>query len=401
MINTTAKVTRAQSKSHNRGLVLKTIYGEGETTRADIARQTRLARATVSQAVAELIDEGLVSEIGQKAPNGSGKPATLLRVVDDSRHLVGLDLANHEFRGAVFDLRGHLVHRLSMPVSQNGSDAALCRVYELADALLDLASSPVVGLGVGVPGLVDAHQGIILETVHLDWQGLPLQALLQQRYDLPVHIANDCHAAALAEYTFGTHDDADNLVVLKVGPGVGAGIVVNGQLHHGDGYGAGEIGHVQVIRNGKRCPCGHLGCLETVVSRRVLLQQAQAIATSDPRSQLHRFAATPQEIATTEVVLQAFQAGDQAIAQVVAEMGSHLGSAAASLVGVLDIERILLAGSMARFGEGLIEPMRREMRQATHARLANRTEIRLSGLGQEIVMLGAAALVLANELGLA
>lgn len=401
MINPTTKVTRAQSKSHNRGLVLKTIYGETETTRADIARQTRLARATVSQAVAELIDEGLVAEIGQKAPNGSGKPATLLRVVDGSRHLIGLDLANHEFRGAVFDLRGRLVHRLSVPVPQSDGDTALRLVYDLTGALLAAATSPVLGLGVGVPGLVDARQGVILETVHLDWQGLPLQDLLQQRYGLPVHIANDCHAAALAEYTFGEHEHTGNLVVLKVGPGVSAGIVVNGRLHYGDGHGAGEIGHVRVVEDGEPCPCGHLGCLETVVSRRVLLQRARAIARSDPHSRLLQFASTPAQITTTDMVLRAFQAGDPAVAEVVGEMGRALGSAVAGLVGVLNIEHILLAGSMARFGEALIAPMQHEMRQAAHARLADRTEIRLSGLGQDIVMLGAAALVLANELGLA
>jgi DNA-binding MarR family transcriptional regulator len=113
MITAAQKATRAQTKSHNKTLILKTIYEHGQISRAEVARYTHLTRPTVSNTVAELMDEGLVTEVGL-GPSEGGKPPILLSVVDDSRHLIGIDLANSEFRGAVFDLRGHIIQRHSL-----------------------------------------------------------------------------------------------------------------------------------------------------------------------------------------------------------------------------------------------------------------------------------------------
>lgn len=398
IIAPTQKVTRKQTKNHNKHLVLKTIYDRSGISRAEIARLTHLTRPTVSGTVVELIEEGLVEEIGQ-GPSAGGKPPTLLRVVDDSRHLIGIDLANSEFRGAVIDLRGRLVHREIIAVNDSNGEAALNLVYALVERLTAAATSPLLGLGLGTPGLMDARGGIVRQAVNLDWQNLPLRDLLEQRYHLPVYIANDSHVAALGEYTFGEGKTAPNLIVVKVGRGISAGIVLNGRIHYGDGSGAGEIGHVTVVENGERCLCGNYGCLETVVSSRAIIKQAKALAREDPHSLLHRFAPTPEAI-NTEVVLQAFQAGDEAVRQIIIGVGRYLGLAIAHLVGALNIQCILIAGSVARFGETLLEPIQQEMQRRSMGLLAQETHIGLSSLGQDIVVQGAAALLLSNELGL-
>jgi N-acetylglucosamine repressor len=400
MANAFRKATHEQTRVHNRCLVLKIIYDQERISRAAIARMTQLTRATVSTAVGDLIEDGLVREVGLTSSTG-GKPATLLSFVDDARHVISLDLANREFRGAVINLRGQILYRKNVPILPTDRDGTLGLLSILIDDLLREATRPVLGIGIGVPGIVDIEQGVIRHTIHLDWQNLALRAILAARYGLPIHMANDSHAAAIGEYMFGPYEDGASLLVLRIGPGISAGIVLNGSLHYGDGFAAGEIGHVSIQHNGQVCRCGHIGCLETLVSRKVLLESARAIAASDPDSKLHQFAASPDAICSTDIVLAAFSAGDQAICNLIAGMGRHLGMAVATLVGVLDVQHILVAGSMARFGEALLNPMRLEMERCVHYELAKHVRISPSYLGQDIVIQGAVALVLSKELGLA
>lgn len=391
------KATRAQTKVHNQRLILRTIYQERFISRADLARATRLTKTTVSTIVSELIAENLVEETG-RGPSEGGKPPMLLGVVDGARHLIGLDLANSEFRGAVFDLRGRVLHQISLPLQNENGRLALDLVYELTDALLTAVTSPLLGIGIGSPGLMDAEAGIVRQAVNLDWRDLPLRELLQNRYDTPVYLANDSHAAALGEYTFGPDRGVKNLIVVKVGRGTSAGIVLNGRLHYGDSAGAGEIGHVRVVENGKLCLCGHTGCLETIVSTRVMTEKAQQIFANDPQSALHRFAET-EEAVNTDVIMQAFLAGDAEIMRIMDEVAYYLGIAVANLVGALNIQTIIIAGSLARFGRPLIDVISAEMRRSVMASLSDEVNVHLSELGQDVVMLGSMALVLQHELG--
>jgi glucokinase-like ROK family protein len=392
MKTTIKKATRHHTKTHNKRLILKTIYDQNQVSRADVARHTGLTRTTVSSTVTELMEVGLVEEIGPGSSAG-GKPPTLLRVVDTSRQLIGLDLANREFRGAVFDLRGTLLHRVSVPVDDETGERALALVYELIDRLLPLADSPLLGIGLGTPGLMDIRRGIIRKAVNLGWYDLPLPALLAERYRLPVHLANDSQVAALAEYTFGENQGSPNLIVLKVGRGISAGIILNGRLYQG----ASEIGHVRMVEGGEPCLCGNFGCLETVAGSRAIVRQAQAIVRANPQSLLHRFAPSPEAI-TTDTILQAVEAGDDTLHQIIGQVGRYLGLAVANLIGALNIQHIVIGGSLARFGETLLEPIRQEMQARASALITAENRVTLSSLGQDIVIMGAAALLLSQEL---
>lgn len=389
------KATQRQTKFHNDRLVLKTIYQAGQVSRADIARSTGLARTTVSDAVATWIDEGLVAEVGL-GPSAGGKPPILLTVVDSSRYLVGIDLASNVFQGGIVDLYGRIVHRRSLEMGERDGDAALALVYTLIDDLLSIAPGPVLGIGIGAPGLMDAQGGIVRHAVNLGWSDLALKDTLERQYRLPVHIANDVQAAALAECIFGCGKEVSNLVVIRVGRGLGAGIVLNRKPYYGDGSGAGEIGHMKVVDDGERCRCGHYGCLETVASRRAIIRQARAVAL-DPRSSLHRFVDRPKEI-DLEAVIEAFQAGDERVRALVFDMAVYLGRAISGLVCALNVQRIVLSGSVTHFGPELLAAIRREVMQGTLAWLADETQIEFTTLDPDIVVLGAAALLLTHEL---
>jgi predicted NBD/HSP70 family sugar kinase len=175
--------------------------------------------------------------------------------------------------------------------------------------------------------------------------------------------------------------------------------VLDGRLLHNNSPGIGEIGHVKVTEDGERCPCGNTGCLETLVSTHAIVQRVQAIARETPDSQLHRFAASPEAI-TFETVCHMFQAGDPAVRQVVQDVGQHLGVAAANLVGILGSCHIALSGRVRCFGQSLLDAIRGEMSKRCLPTLAQDTDIGFVTLSSNIVLLGASALLMSNELGL-
>jgi predicted NBD/HSP70 family sugar kinase len=288
---------------------------------------------------------------------------------------------------------------VDLPLRGRDGDVALELVYDLVDAMVESADAPLLGIGIGAPGLVDAVDGVLHQSVNLNWRDVPLSHLLQERYNLPVYMANDCQAAALAEHTFGeSEDNSSDLVVINAGWGIGAGIVLNGQLLHGNPLGAGEIGHVTVKDGGNQCSCGNYGCLETIVSSRTIVQRAQEIASGSNNSLLHRFAASPDAI-TLETICKALDAGDKEAQKMVDEIGWGLGIAASNLVGVLGSCRIQITGSVACFGQDLLDVVREELNKRALPSLANNTEIGFSNLGSDIVLLGASALLLSHELG--
>jgi glucokinase-like ROK family protein len=392
------KATHQQTKTHNSRLVLGTIYDQGKISRAGIARVTHLTRATVSDAVADLIRRGLVTEVG-RGPSAGGKSPILLSVDRDAQHLIGVDLAAGEFRGAVVDFRGEIRHAISLPLGNRTGQAALALAFQLVDALTAATQRPIAGIGIGTPGLFDTVNGVVRRAVNVGWENLPLGDLLQARYHLPVCVINDCQATALAEYMFGAGQDAGNLVVLRVGHGIGAGVVLDGQLFQGDGFGAGEVGHVVVVEDGLPCRCGNFGCLETVASSAAIVQRAELLARAAPDSRLHRQAVDGVPLGLTDVV-DAFRAGDDPARQVVAETGRYLGMAAANLVATLNIHRILVAGSVTQFGHTLVEAIQREMLSRALPILARDTQLGLASLGPDGVILGTSALLLTREFGL-
>jgi predicted NBD/HSP70 family sugar kinase len=228
---------------------------------------------------------------------------------------------------------------------------------------------------------------------------MPLGDLLQERYGLPVYIANDSQLAALAQYMFGGSKYESNLVVVKVGTGIGAGLILDGRLFHGDGFGAGEIGHISVVENGQQCRCGNVGCLETVASTPAIIKSANASARP-ASSSVSNSPARAADALTLDAVHESFADEHPAATQAVLEAGRYLGIAAANLVGTLNVQRIVFLSPLARFGTPLLDAIRQEMSRRVLPTLAQDTEIELIDLRPEMVILGASALLMSQELGL-
>jgi predicted NBD/HSP70 family sugar kinase len=383
-IGVAPKATKYDGRRRNLQLALQHVYREGLTTRAEISRLTGLTRATVSDLVAELVTGGLVKEVGPGTSSG-GKPPTLLELDPTGRQIAAIDLSRRPFRGALVDLQGGIPHRITGRRGSRRGASALREVFALAEALVERSSAPLLGIGIGTPGIVDLD-GSVAEAANLDWHGVQLAREIAERFDLPVEVANDAHAAALAE--FGSRPVV-NLALVKVGIGIGAGIVVNGELYRGDRPAAGEIGHIRVVEGGARCTCGNTGCLETVASVPNIIRRAVSLAGID---------ASAESLPWRASELEATVGGD-ALGEAIATAGRHLGAVLAHLVAILDVHRIAIAFEL----EGADQPFLEAVGSALAARilpsLASLVEVSVATHGPDLVLAGAAALVLREQLG--
>lgn len=370
LLRPSAKVLPEHARVHNRSLVLQTLYGSGQQSRADVARSTGLTRVTVSDLVAELMEDGLVVELGRReaAPSENvhrGKPAILLDIDRAAFHIIGIDLGDYSvFRGAVLDLGGHILQRAEVALDGSTGDAASAKAFALIERLLGQATAPILGIGVGSPGIVD-DAGVVLSAPNLGWADELLQASIAARFSLPVVVVNDANAAVLAEHSFG--DAEGDTMLVKVGHGVGAGLLLGGVQLFGSRFTAGEIGHVVVDPDGALCSCGKSGCLETWL----------AIPRLDAR-----FA-----VATTSADRDA----------VLREAGERLGIALAPVVGALGLTEIVLSGP---YLDGpLAEAAATTLRARTMAAPGSELTLRMTTLGDDIVLRGAAVAVLSKQLG--
>lgn len=374
------KATHQQTKQHNRDLVLRTIFANESISRAELARVTNLTRTTVSEVVAGLLAEGLVEEIGLGTSIG-GKSPILLSIVPDSRYLIGLNLAQDKFIGAIVNLRGEIKEMVEAPVHDGNGKKALELVYEIIDQLVRKKLKPIVGIGVGTPGLVNTREGIVVNAVNLEWQDLSLGQMLARKYKLPISILNDSQATAIGEFVYGDgHAPDENLIVVNVKHGIGSGILINGRLFQGDGGGAGEIGHVVVQENGAPCRCGKLGCLETISSARAVLQQLK--------------------VDSLEKAQSAFDSGNGNARQVVAKAAHYLGISLANLIGTLNIQKIVITGDMTRFGTPWLEMVGASMQNAALSRISENTSLELGALDYRACILGASAFLLLDDYSL-
>lgn len=363
-----AKSLPEHSRSHNRALVLQTLYRAGGVSRADLARATGLTRVTISDLVAQLIAEDLVVELGQREDARPGKPATLLDINRTGFQILGLDLSDHaELRGGVLDLDGAILEHRVVPLQNAVGQAAVDKVLALAADLIAAATAPILGIGVGSPGVVDLG-GTVLSAPNLGWADLRLQRLLAEATGLPVLVANDANAAVLAEHSFG--GALSDTMLVTIGHGVGAGLLLGGTPLFGSRFAAGEIGHVVVgTDGGEPCACGKVGCLETWLAI--------------PRLEA-KLAGAPDAAARREILREA---------------GERLGIALAPVVGALDLAEVVLSGPADLLDGPLTEAALETLRTRTMAEFHGDLAVRMTALGQDIVMRGAAAMVLSGQLG--
>jgi len=363
------KVLPEHARGHNRSLVLQSLYRSGRASRADLARTTGLTRVTISDLVGELIAEGLVVELGQRDDARPGKPAVLLDVNRAATQIIGVDLSEHAvFRGALLDIDGRILHAEEVELAGSRGDEATAKVLALVERLTDAATAPVLGIGIGSPGIVEAN-GTVAAAPNLGWTDEPLQRLVADRTGLPVFVANDANVAVLAEHGFA--DAQGDMMLIKVGHGVGSGLLVAGALVFGSRFAAGEIGQVIVGTDaGPEAPYDRERCLEA-------------------------WLAVPR----LEARVAAAEAAGEPVEPVLREAGQRLGVALAPIVGALNLSEVVLSGPEELLDGVLLEAVRETLRNRTMAGFHSGVTLRMTSQGRDIVLRGCVVMVLSAQLG--
>ncbi len=375
----------------NLGVVLRHIAAKGTCSRADVAAGTGLTRGTVSSLVAELVALDFVRESGEApAPRGVGRPGVALEL---SGVMVGIGLEiNVDYVAvSVEDLTGTVRYEDRSYADNRGSAPGplLDRLGDAARGALERADEEglrPIGITVAVPGLVEEASGTVVFAPNLEWHGVPVADELRTRLGLPVLVENESNLAALAEHWTGAAVGIDDFVCVFGEVGVGGGVVLDGRLFRGTHGFGGEFGHVSVDPEGRRCACGSLGCVETMVGLESIAAAA-GISTADGR----------MRSLTDELVRRAQEGSDEVIAAL-ADAGRWLGIALASTFNLLDLQAVVLGGCFGPHAPWLADDVRRTLEERSLAARSGSFVVVPSAFGDGAAVRGAAALSLRRAL---
>ena len=369
-------------KSENTSTILRTIYETSDLSRADLVRLTGLTAPTISRIVSFLVEQGVVTE-SPGTSSGVGRKPVVLRFNGRSRYIVAIDFSWARVRVALMDLGGGILDHTERIVDAHGPiKTEFEKVFESVQELLNRHRGiRIIGMGFSAPGLINSEAGVVISVPNFpSIRNLQVRQLLQSRFGFPTFVANDANAEAVAEKFFGQGRDTSDFVLVHLGYGIGAGIIVGGHLYTGNFGVSGEIGHTSVDRrHGKWCDCGNRGCLELYAGLRAIIEDCSAQAG--------------RQLSFAEIEDLAGQ-GDAGILAVLKEKGELVGYIMVNLVNTLAPQRIIFTGQVAALGAPILEPMKRVMAQRCFYRVADEVSVTVSSLSVNSSLLGAMTVVL-------
>jgi predicted NBD/HSP70 family sugar kinase len=372
-------------RDRNRRRVLALLQDHGALTRADLVRRSGISRATVSGVVAMLVEEGFVREI--EPPSGArsgkvGRPSALLTLDPASGAAVGVDVDHDCLRVVVADLSHTVLAEAERPLDiDHDAHTAMGLATDLmhlvvAEAGLDPAQ--ILGVGMGLSGPLDRATGRANpSSISPSWVGVDAAREMRRYVGYPVHVDNDANLGALAESMWGAGRGASEAAYVKVDTGVGAALIIGGQIYRGAVGTAGEIGHSTIAENGPVCRCGNRGCLERFVGAPALLESLRGSHGDLSVSDLLRLA----------------DAGDAGCRRVIGDAGRLIGVQVANLCNLLNPQRVIIGGSLSAAGDILLDPIRASLERCALPMAAATADVVAGELGNRATVLGALSLV--------
>ena len=384
-------------KEINQSIVLNVIRNYGPISRAEIAKRTKLSSTTVSTLVDDLIRQEYLKEIGEGESSGGRRPI-LLKFNPASHFVVGVELEGKNISVAVTDLKINLINKVIEEVKNTDESLVVDKIINLVKQAIKKSRvkfEKIVGMGIGATGLVDTKEGIIKQAVNLNWKNVPLKDLIENKFsEIPIYIDNIANVAALGEKWAGAGKKAKNLIYIRIGTGIGAGIILNGAIYEGSNGNAGEIGHVTVEPNGPKCRCGNRGCLEALASGSAIGKRAIIEILGGRDSLIKKLTNGSIEEITAKIVAEAAKMGDKLALEIWEETAEYLGIAIANLINMYNPEIVVIGGGVARAGELLFEPIRRTVKKRALPGPGKIAKIVPSKLGDDVSIIGAASLAL-------
>ncbi|MCW2931403.1 MAG: hypothetical protein JWM19_2365 [Actinomycetia bacterium] len=380
--------SRSLSRDLNASLLIELVRRFGPISRAELSRQSQVSAPTVSAIVGQLLARGTFSEVAV-APSSGGRPPVLLQLNPRAGYAVGIKLRADGLTTVVCDLDTGVAATDEMSVALVGNPGAAVEAVEQATRRVlrsaRIAKGKVLGVGIGLPGVIDSLRGSCQFSHLLQWQEVELAAPLQRRLRLPVWVDNDVNTLAIAEKWAGDGISARDFVTLSVGRGLGLGLVIDRSVYRGSVGGAGEFGHVIIDPAGPECECGRSGCLEALVGERALLRQVGALLS--------------REITRAELI-SLTAAGDESTLQVLTNASQILGLAVANVVTLLNPELVIICGEGTQLGAPFLDSVVTAVRDLTFAGLGKQIEVKVQQWGDDAWAVGAATLVLRESFAL-
>jgi glucokinase-like ROK family protein len=383
-------VPSINTRNWNRHAAVDLIrFTPGGISRVEISRQLQLTRAAITEIINDLQALGIVRELD--APHSSGRHSIGLEINPDLGKVIGIDLGATHATLLLSDFSAHVLADREISLNINDGPERILPVVEAQiQQLLNesgLAISDIRAVGVGVPGPVISAAGTVgSPPIMRGWDRYPIYNRFVNFFGCPVSLNNDAELGALGEWAYGAGRGEHNLVYVKVGTGIGSGLLLEGQIYRGATGSAGEIGHITIQENGPECSCGNRGCLEALAGGRAIAQRACEAVQSGQRTQL---AAIPPQAIQARDVINAARSGDLLAQTLVTEAGAHLGTAIASLVNLFNPSMVIVGGSVSQIGDLFLEPVRRTVQQRSLAAASRAARISTALLGRRSSGMGA------------
>jgi predicted NBD/HSP70 family sugar kinase len=377
----------------NAALVLRAIRDDGPATRATLQRTTGLSKPTVREVVEFLIKTGYVSESpADGAARGPGPRARILSFRADLGYVLGVDIGANKILALVADLNGSIVGSDRRHADGNkGAEVVLAEVRMAARRALDdagVSRSSLKAVAVGTPGIVDPGSGRVTLAPQLaGWEGIRLAAVLGRSFPCRVLVDNEVHLSVLAERWLGAARGIDDVVYMQIGVGIGAGILIGGEVYRGARGAAGEIGYLP-IPDGDDPPAAGLGHFEHAAGGSAFARLGREAARGADGAVLRELAGGDPDAVDAEIVFAAAARGDETGRRVLDELLDRLARGLASAAALLNPATVIIGGGLSRAGDALLEPLERRVGEL----VALPPRLVLSALGDEAVALGAVRL---------
>lgn len=380
-------ITSAAMREINRSAILEIIRRESPIARSTIAQRLDVSLPTVMRIVDTLMEEGFIRQHGSKEWSG-GRKRPLLEFNPQGRLILGVDMGGTKMYGALSDLGGNILDEVNVGSHGSNAEESFSRLATLIDTLLSspkLAGRQVDGIGVGAPGITLHKEGVVTWASTLHWKNFPLKQRLSERYPLPITVDNDVNLAAMGELWFGAGQNTQNMVMVAIGTGIGAGIIIDGALYRGSNEASGEIGNMLPGCEflGKNYQA--FGALESVASGTGIAERARMILKRKRSEE-------ELEELTAEDVFEAAKQRQSWAWRVIDETVDYLAIAIANLAVAFDPEVIILGGGVSRSAEMLVQPILYRM----EGTIPTLPKLVVSSLGLRAGVMGAITNVLHN-----
>ncbi|GAB2567340.1 ROK family transcriptional regulator [Gracilibacillus alcaliphilus] len=382
----------------NRSIILETIRKHGPISRSEIAKQNELSPTTVTSAVAELINDGYVSESGTGISRGGRRPI-LLEFSPNNHYLIGVSISYTKITIADINLEAKINIKKIYPTKGYTGVTLINYLLQLLEDFYKLRQDHriCIGISIIIQGIVDAKKGIVHYNPVLLLEDVYLRDSVEYHFRLPTWLDNDTNAYVLAEKNFGRFQDIENLIYITIGEGVGAGVIANHHLCRGEKGGTGELGHTSIDVSGKVCGCGNRGCLENYVSWPATSNRIMKRILEGCDTQLTDYLTNNKDFITPAEFVEAVNEGDGLAIEVTHEIAEYLSAGIVNVVHLFNPQVIILGGDVTNQNQLLIESLREKLRQKTLKTLYKDLYITTSSLGKEFEMVGAASVLLQDK----